>query len=178
MEELEQQGESLELDELMGLDTVQQDIMQHVELLAQNPENKQAVKQYSDMLGQLNNMLKKFIQHYMEAKQAEDEKSMIDPEAQAKITTTQMLAEVKGRNAEMNAAQKRQQSQMKFEQQFAQKMANHEQKMKQAMDNHMLEMNKQMAELQASLVTQAATTRADIKATEAKAATATVGAEK
>jgi hypothetical protein len=169
IEELEQQGQYPDLEELQGLDTVQQDIWKHIEIVEQNPENKQMVKAYGDALGQLNNMLKKFIQHYMERMQEEAENQNVDQEAMAKANATTMLAQVKAQISEQNAAQKRQHSALKFQQQLEQKMVSGMQRMKQDQDNHMLDMQKQLAELRAQLASKAATTAADVAATKAKA---------
>jgi hypothetical protein len=177
IEEMEQQGEVADLDELEGLDTVQQDINKHIELLAQNPENKQMVKQYGDMLGQLNNMVKKFIQHYMEQKQSEMENQNVDQEAMAKANATTMLANVKAGIGEQNAALKRQQSQAKFEQKMQQDYIKHTQKLAQDSQNHQLDMRKQIEQLRAELIGGAVRTKAEIAATEAKAEAAPVGAE-
>jgi hypothetical protein len=169
LEEQEAQGIPLELDELQGLDMVQQDIVKHVELLAQNPEHKQLVKEYMDALGQLTNMLKKFIQHFSEQMQAQQEASQIDPEAQAKASSTMMLAEVNKNIKEQQAMQKLQQSQMKFQQKMEQSAEQHIQRITQDAQKQMAEMQKQLVQLQADLAEQAARTQADIKATEAKA---------
>jgi hypothetical protein len=178
LEEMEQAGETAELEELTGLDTVQQDIEQHIALFAQNPENGQLVKQYEDMLGQLNNMVKKFIQHYMEEKQAEAEEGGVDQEAMAKASATTMLAQVKANIGQQNAALKRQQSQAKFEQKMQQDMAKNQMKMQQDMQSHMLEMRKQMEQMRADLITGAVKTRAEIASTTAKAEAAPKETEK
>lgn len=175
LEQQEQGGDTPELDDLIGLDTVQQDINQHIEVFAQNPENKALVKEYGDALGQLNNMLKKFIQHYAEQKQSDDEAANINPEAMAKANATTMLAEVKARISEMNSAQKRQQSALKFQMQMEQKAQSHMQQMQIANEKQMVEMRKQLTELMADLKEQAIRTNADVKAKEAQAAAATKG---
>lgn len=164
IEEGEQQGIQPTLDDLQGLDMVQQHIAENIAIFEQNQENKQLVKEYNDMLGQLNNMLKKFIQHYQEAQQAEAEKSQIDPEAQAKVTTTMMLAEAKIRSGQAMTAQKLQQNQAKFEQ-----------KLQQSVEKQFASLQQQMVQLVADLKEQSARTKADIVAKD-KMATATANA--
>lgn len=169
LEKQEQSGEDIELDDLVGLDTVQQDITKHIELLEQNPENKQAVKEYGDALGLLNNELKKFIQHYMEKKQADDEANQINPEAMAKANATQMLAQVKANISQGNAAMKQQQSAAKFQQQMAQSAEKHMQQLQQQGASFLQEMRGQMAQLKADLADQGIRLGADVAATQVKA---------
>jgi len=159
IEEAERAGQTPELDELEGLDNVQQDITQHIQLLAQNPENNQLVKQYQDALGQLNNMVKKFIQHYQEANQ---DTSGIDKESEAKANATMMLAQVKAQAGQANAAQKLQQNQQKFEQRLQQDMTKSQVKMQQELERHMMSMRQQMEQMQADLITQGAKVQADL----------------
>jgi len=174
LEQQEQSGVQPELETLEGLDAVQQEINRAIEIFAQNEENKQLVREYMDVLGQLNNMLKKFIQHYQEANA---DTSGIDKEAQAKANSTMMLAQVKAQINQQSAQQKLANNQAKFEQKIRQDMEKHIQKSQEATQSHILALKQQMTQMQADLIDQAATTKADIAAKKAMATMPSVGAE-
>jgi len=96
--------------ELAGLQQVGQYVSGLIQHLGQNPEEKQRVKQYGDVLGKLMNSLKGFAQRLQEQQQAQT-----DPESQAKAETTKMLAEIKAHISASAAAQKMQQKQIAFQ---------------------------------------------------------------
>jgi hypothetical protein len=97
--------------ELAGLQQVGQYVNGLIQQLAQNKEENQRVKQYSDVLGKLMNSLKAFAQRLQEQQKA----SQQNPEAIAKAETTKMLAEVKAHTSAASAAQKMHQKQIGFD---------------------------------------------------------------
>lgn len=141
-------------EDIIGLSTVAADIEQHLALLEQNPANKQEVKQYNDVLGQLMNMVKAFAQRLGEKMQAMEGTS----EDQAKAQSIIMLAQTKSKVQEAQALQKLQQKQAQFSQ-----------KMQQSQAKEMQKMQQDIIKLQADLAEQAARTKADIASQQFKA---------
>jgi ribosomal protein S17E len=109
------------MDELIGLQNVAKNIGEHIMVFAGDEENKQLVKQYSDVLGKLMNELKGFAQRLMEQQQQQQEAQQGNPEAQAKAASTIMLAKVKAQTNQQMAAMKLQQKQAAFEMDQARK---------------------------------------------------------
>lgn len=62
--------------EVIGLQTVAKSIQEQVDLLAQNPQETERVKQYSDALGKLNNSVKGFAQRLQEQQEDAGKESL------------------------------------------------------------------------------------------------------
>jgi hypothetical protein len=69
-----------DVDQLLGLETVGQDVAQHIRILASDPAQGQLVKKYGDALSQLGNAIKGFGQRLNQKlnKQQTSEKVLID----------------------------------------------------------------------------------------------------
>lgn len=82
MGEVVQRIESMDgmgtLQEVVGLATVAQNIQQYIEVLAQDGNEKQNVKEFGDALGKMMNMVKAFGQRIQEKQQADEVKENID----------------------------------------------------------------------------------------------------
>lgn len=101
------------IDEIIGLQNVAQNVGQHIMVLAGDESEKQRVRQYSDVLGQLMNEVKGFASRLMQSQ--ESQQSQGDPAAQAKIQSTIMLAQTKSQIAESNAAMKQRHKDIQFQ---------------------------------------------------------------
>lgn len=152
-------------EDIVGLATVANDIEQHIALIAMNPANKQEVKQYSDALGQLMNMVKAFAQRLGEQMQAQQGTD----EDQAKAQSILMLAQTKSQTQQAQALQKLQQNQAKFDQKMKQTQVKDMQKMQADIAKLQSQLLAQQAQTQADIAGKAAQTEADIAATKAKA---------
>lgn len=146
-------------EQIVGLATVANDIEQHIGLIAQNPENKQKVKEYADALGILTNELKAMAQRLGEQMKSQ----MGDTETQAKAQSILMLAQTKSRVQEAQALQKLQMKQAQFSQKMQQDMIKNQQKMQAEITKLQAELAGQTARTQADIVSQGAKTQADIK---------------
>lgn len=113
--------------ELTGLNNLAQHIQQHIQLLAQDPEAKQKVREYGDDLKNLMNEVKAFAQRLQEqqAQSASAGAQQPDPEAQAKIQATVMTAKTKSDLAAQSHADKTAQRQVQFEQTLEQQRQKH-----------------------------------------------------
>lgn len=101
----------------------------HIEIVAQDKEAKQLVKQLSDRLGKAMNEIKAFAQRLQEKVQAEQEAAAqgggVDAETQAKIVSMQALTEAKAANTRESHAAKTAQRAVQFEREQEQKQQQH-----------------------------------------------------
>lgn len=124
-----QQGGMVDPKELKGLFAIAAQIGGHVQIIAQDKDEKQRVKRYGDLLGKLVNQLKAFQQRLEEAmkKQAQQNgNGQGDPKDAAKLQAMKMQAQVKAQNAKESHAQKTAQRQIQFEQQMQQDQQRHQ----------------------------------------------------
>jgi len=118
-----QQGGVPSQDTLFGLENMAQHVEAHIQIIAQNKEEAQRVKQYTDVLGKMQNEMKAFsqrIQEQMQAQQQQNGNGGPDPETMAKIQGTIITAQAKAKNADDSHARKTAQRQITFEQKTAQ----------------------------------------------------------
>lgn len=138
--------------DLAGFMMVAQSIAENIAFLAQDQKNKQLVRQLSDQLGQLTNLLKAMGQRQQEAAQAAQTPPP-DPQVMAKIQADAMAAQQKMQINEASAQQKNEQKQAAFEL-----------KMQQQMEQHALRMQTLAQQTEASLAALKAKTDADLQA--------------
>lgn len=114
-------------DTLQGLQNMAQHIAQHIGIIAQDPEEKQLVKQFSDQLGKMMNQVKAITQRTQEAmqKQQQSNGQQIDPKDAAKIKGQLMQAQVKAENTSKSHAQRTAQRQLSFEKEQQRKEQEH-----------------------------------------------------
>ena len=109
--------------ELQGMQMIANNIAQHIKILESDPEEKQKVKQYNDILAKLVNMIKAFEQRLQEAmkkqSQQKQQQNGHDPAAAAKAQATMMQAQVKAKTSAASHQQKMQQRDQQFKQKLA-----------------------------------------------------------
>jgi hypothetical protein len=139
-------------------------IMQHLEILAQDPQMGEAVKQYQDALAQTMNMVKKLAARFEEQQQAQGEQDgqQLSAEDQGKIISAQILAEGKDQRAQESHQQK-----------TIQRQVSHDLQLKQQEQKHESELRKQATQLGADLAATDAETQVEIALQKRKAAEAT-----
>lgn len=125
VQRIEQSGGVATKEELVGLVNFQQHIGQAIAQLARDPMEKQKVKQYSDALGQMANMVKAYAQRYQEQQQKQNGNGQMDPEAMAKIQATVLQAKTKAQLAKESHGQRTAQRQIQFEQKLKQEQQKH-----------------------------------------------------
>ena len=133
-------------DKVMGLQNMAQHVQQHIQLIAQDPNEKERVKRYMDQLGRLMNLVKAFAQRLQEAAQKTNGHAAPDPEAMAKIQTQQMQAQAKMENTRESHAQRTTQRQLQFEQEMRQRQQEHDLQMKTEARQSMIDMDIQARE--------------------------------
>lgn len=111
---IEQTGGMATQQEIIGLQNVAQHIGQHVEIIAQDKNEKQRVKQYGDALGKLMNMVKAYAQRLQEQQQQQAGNGGLPPEALAKIQSATILAQTNAKIKEAKAAQQMQHKDASF----------------------------------------------------------------
>lgn len=119
-------------DTLAGLQNMAQHIGQHMQIIAQDPAEKQLVKQFGDALGKLMNQVKAIAQRTQEAmqKQQQTNGQQIDPKDKAKIQGQMLQAQVKAQNTSKAHAQRTAQRQISFEKEQQRKADQHNLDMK------------------------------------------------
>lgn len=107
-----QSGQTPSPEKVQGYATVIANLKLYIAQLAQDPGEKQRVKEFNDVLGQIENFVKAFYQRNQEAAQAQaqDGNSEVNATIQAKIIAAQTDAKI----AEAKAAQKLEHNQQKF----------------------------------------------------------------
>lgn len=111
--QFEQRDNMASFEEATGLQTVAQFIGGLIEEMAQDPQQKERVKQYGDSLGQLTNLIKGLAQRGAEAKAKNNGNG--DPTAMAKVQALMMTAGAKIHAKQLADAQKMAHKQQSFE---------------------------------------------------------------
>ena len=122
--------------DVIGLNTAAADVEQHIQILAQDPNEKEAVTAAGKELGKMMNDVKAFQQRQEEAAKA----SQQDPEVMAQLEMDKVAA-----------AQDMHISEQKSQQAMQQKQATFEQKMNQDMQKHSLAMQQMSLDNQAAM---------------------------
>lgn len=138
--------------EILGLNTVSQNIQTHLQIMESDPANKQKVKLSADALGNLSNEIKGFQQRQQQAAQAAQAQSSQNPEMQAKVQAVQQQAQVKAQTSQAASEQKIAQNEAKFEQKIAHQQQQFEQKMQQEAARNMAEMQKMLDTAKADMI--------------------------
>jgi hypothetical protein len=119
VKKVESKGGMATEDELVGLKNIGQHIGQHIQIIAQDKEEAQRVRQYADDLGNLMNMVKAYEQRLEEAKQKAAEQQGgaqgMDPKDQAKLQAQVVSAKIKAKASEDSHAQKTAQRQVSWQ---------------------------------------------------------------
>lgn len=106
--------------ELIGLQTVSQDVAKHIELISADQQNAQKVKIYGDAIGKLDNLIKAFGQRQQQAAQKQQES--VSPEAQAKAQAITTQSQLKIQTKEAEFEQKLQHREIQFQQKIEQQL--------------------------------------------------------
>jgi hypothetical protein len=164
IQQAQQRGGMMPPDRLNGCFNIAKHVEQYVQILAQDPAQKQRVKQYSDNLGQAMNLLKAFAQRLQEMQKKQQQQngngSKPDPQAMVKAQSAAQLAQIKLQNTATSHALKTQQRQQSWVMDEKRKQQDHEMELRREFDKNAIE--NQKAHQQMSLEHQ----RSQIKAFE------------
>lgn len=162
VQRIEQTSGMAKPEELTGLQTVAQTIAEQIQIIAQDKNMKQQVRQYTDALGQLANMVKAFGQRLQQAmeKMAQQNggQAQMDPKDMAKVQAMQIQAQAKAANTRESHAQRTAQRQVAWEA---------EEKRKE--QQHLMDLRRQQTEVEADVATKDVETAATIKRDNVKA---------
>ncbi len=141
-------GENGDIKTVQGLGNMAQHISQHIQIIAQDPNEKQRVKQYGDQLGKMMNLVKAMGQRLQEQMQEQQQNGQqLDPETQAKVQGQVLQSETKAKLASESHAQRTAQRQLQFEQQQRQKAQDHNLQMRIKAADAQLELTKERLKL-------------------------------
>lgn len=129
IQKIEQRGGMATLDELIGLQNMGAHITAHIQLIAQDENEGERVKEYSDELGKAMNMVKAFAQRIQEAQkkaaQQQGGNGGMDPKDAAKIQGAVLMAKVKAQNTRESHAQRTAQRQVQWQMEQGRKREEH-----------------------------------------------------
>lgn len=111
----EQTGGVAPAEQIVGMQTASKFTAHHIELLAQDPEQKQKVKEYGDELGRLDNLIKAFAQRALETLEAQAKAAAEGGEEGAGVQPEIIKAQTKAQIDRDKAAQKAQHKDLDFE---------------------------------------------------------------
>ena len=131
VQKISKNGDNADMNDIMGLANMADHIGQRIGMLAQDPNEKERVKKYSDQIGKIMNMVKRFaqmLQEKMEAQGTPEQNAANEEQAraQAKIEADKMITQAKQANTRESHAQRTAQRQLQFEQEARQKQQEHE----------------------------------------------------
>lgn len=119
--QIEQSGGMATKEQLIGLVNMNQHVEQCIQIIADDPEEKQRVKLYGDELGKIMNMVKAYAQRLQEKMQEQGQQG--DPETNAKVQAMLIQAKSKANILEATNQMKLQQKQIAFQQKTEQQQA-------------------------------------------------------
>lgn len=123
--QVEQSGGMATKEQIAGFGNVAKYIGKNIALLAQDKNMKSKVKEYSDDLNQLMNLVKGYAQRLAEQQKKQNANGQMDPKDQAKIQATLLTAQTKSKIQQDTHAQRTAQKQVAFEQTMKQKAQQH-----------------------------------------------------
>lgn len=113
-------------EDITGMQMLAQHIGGHIQIIAQDPNEKSRVKKYGDILGKLMNMVKALAQQLQEAMQKQAQQGpQLDPEKLAKIQELKLSEAEKRKERATAHAQRTAQRQVQWEQEMQQKAREH-----------------------------------------------------
>lgn len=121
--QIEQRGGMANPQELVGLKNLSAHIKAQIAMVARDPEEKEQVKQWMDVMGRADNMIKAYEQRLVQAMQEQQKgngNGGLDPKDAAKIQGMMLSAQVKAKNQRESHAQRMAQRNLQFQQQFEQ----------------------------------------------------------
>lgn len=122
-----QTGGMMAPEEIVAMNAMAQQVSQHIQVLAGDKNQSEAVAQFGQQLGMIMNMVKKFaksLEQQMQAQAGQNGNGAgPDPETIGKIQADQIKAQAKAQNMRESHAQKSQQRQAQFDQKLQQDAA-------------------------------------------------------
>jgi hypothetical protein len=166
----QQKGGMATQEQIEGMANVFTHLQQQIALVAQDPAEKDRVKQWGDGLGKLMNLVKAFVQRLkeqMKQQQAQGGNGQ-DAELQAKLQAIQMTAQAKMQNTRESHAQRTAQRQVQFEMEEKRKQQEHQMEMQKETHRVKLELGAKHAASKLELAKQAAQARLALAAERKK----------
>ena len=165
MQQIEQRGAMATQEEIIGLQNMAQNIGEHIQIIAQDENEKGRVKNYGDTLGKLGNVLKGYMQRLQEQQQQAAQQQGGDPELQAKLQAKIIEAQAKAANTRESHAQRTAQRQTQFEMEQERKAQEFEIEQERRANEHAMQMEQQSREHQLEMEKQIHATQVDDQAT-------------
>lgn len=158
VQQVEESGGMTTPEKVAGMSNTHDHIAQHIQIIAQDENEGERVKEYSDNLGQLMNLIKAYAQRLEEQAQ----QAQMDPAVIAKIQNDTMLAQTKARNSQEAHMLKLQQKQEAFQSEQGRKAAKANLDMEEKSVRLQSDLGTSDVETQADIIRKNAETKADI----------------
>jgi hypothetical protein len=162
-------GDMATQDQIIGMQALAQHITQHIQIVAQDKNEKNRVKQWGDALGKLMNLVKGFAQRLQEQQQqAAQQGQGLDPKDLAKIQGMKMQAEAKAANTRESHAQRTAQRELQFQMEEKRKEREHQVQLQHEQATKVVELKAKHAEHRLNLSARHAEKKLEIEAERAK----------
>ena len=127
IQKAQQAGGMADMKTIQGLSNMAQNVSQHIQIVAQDPAEKQRVKVWGDQLGKMMNLVKAMAQRLAEQMQKQQSQNgqQMDPKDKAKIAGQVLMSRTKAQLATQSHAQRTAQRQIQFEKQVQQQEEEH-----------------------------------------------------
>ena len=144
IQQVNQRGGVAGPNEIQGFYSIANHIGQHIQIISQDKNENQRVKQYGDVMGKMMNEVKAYEQRLqeMQQKKAQEGNGQQDAELQAKLRAMQVQAEAKAANTRESHAQRTGQRQAQTEIQMQHDAEKHALEMRKLEDLNAIEYQK------------------------------------
>lgn len=165
IQRIEQTDQTGTMDQILGLQNMAQHIGEHIQIIAQDPNEKQRVKMYGDQMGKMMNLVKAYAQRLEEQmqQQAQQNGGGQDQETMAKIQAMQLQAEAKAANTRESHAQRTAQRQVQFEMEQQQTQARQQLEMQTEAQRAQMELERAAAQSGIDLTHQTAKAKVELE---------------
>lgn len=172
--EIETQGGMTTAEKIKGFQNVAKHISEQIQLIAQDPEEKDRVKEMGDHLGKIMNLVKAYQQRLEQqmkkaAQQNGNGAGGIDAETQAKLKGKLLIDQAKAANMRESHGARTAQKQIQWELDQKRKQEEHKIELQREAEKHHVEMGKRVHETHVGTAMEGMKTAAEIKHSRMKA---------
>ena len=165
---LQKKGGMATQEQIEGMSAVAQHISQHIQIVAQDKNEKERVAGWQKNMTKLMNFVKAFAQRLAEQQKQQQGEHGIDPKDKAKVQGMMMISKAKAQNARESHAQKTAQRQLQWEMEQKREAQQKQSEAGQTQHEKMLEVRAEQAKHQMALQAEAHKTRMGLAAQHAE----------
>ena len=155
-------------DKIMGFGNVASYIGAHIQMIAQDKNEGERVKEYGDALGKIGNEVKAMAQQMEQAQQSQQPQDGEAEKEKVKLQSMQMQAQAKQENTRESHAQRTAQRETQWQMDMKRQQEQHAFEMEKMRQEHDLEMKKQLHQTQVDDDATTITTAGELKRQQMK----------